>query len=342
MKIEEEILKKKKVNIDKLLEYGFKKDNDSYVYKLPILDGAFKMEVFLDNNQVLTGKLFEKDFEDEEYTNYRIEGVKGDYVGQIKQAFIDVISDIAASCYEDELFIYPQANRIASKIKQIYGDDPEFLWEGYDHGVFRNNANKKWYGIIMQVKENKIISDGDKNKIIEVMNVKLNEEHLSLLLTKPNYYKAYHMAKGSWITFILNESIKDEEIIELIKESYAFTIQSSDWVIPVNTKYFDVIDYFDNAFNNEANWEQNNDIRVGDNIYIYVSVPYSSIMYKGKVIEAIKKDSKKKLTFIRVKMERKYDEKKYTLERLTPLGLKTVRGARSLPKEIVSLIEKEK
>ena len=39
-------------------------------------------------------------------------------------------------------------------------------------------------------------------------------------LKKEGFYKAYHMNKKSWISIILNDTLNNKEIYELIDESY--------------------------------------------------------------------------------------------------------------------------
>ena len=73
------------------------------------------------------------------------------------------------------------------------------------------------FGIIMDINKNKI---DKQNKLIEIINVKLDNKVIEELIKKEGYYKAYHMNKKSWITIILDDTLKDEEIIKYIDESY--------------------------------------------------------------------------------------------------------------------------
>ena len=59
------------------------------------------------------------------------------------------------------------------------------------------------------------------------MNVKLDKDKIQELLKKDGYYPAWHMNKKSWITITLDEVISDDEIMNLIKESYSYTKKSS-------------------------------------------------------------------------------------------------------------------
>ena len=85
------------------------------------------------------------------------------------------------------------------------------------HGVFRNNTNQKWYGIILNIHASKIMNE---DKEIEILDVKIKPEQLEELLNKPGYYPAYHMNKKNWITLVLDETLSDEEIKQHLDESF--------------------------------------------------------------------------------------------------------------------------
>lgn len=62
----------------------------------------------------------------------------------------------------------------------------------------------------------------DKNKfgLIEVINVKINPNDKDNLLKIEGIYEAYHMNKKSWISIILDDTLSDDLISELIDNSY--------------------------------------------------------------------------------------------------------------------------
>lgn len=55
---------------------------------------------------------------------------------------------------------------------------------------------------------------------VEVINVKADKARVSALLSRPGYYPAYHMNKKSWVSVILDDTLPDGEIQELIRDSY--------------------------------------------------------------------------------------------------------------------------
>jgi predicted DNA-binding protein (MmcQ/YjbR family) len=218
MTIEENIFKKSKLNKNKLLEYGFVNYNNEYEISKCILNNNFKIIVKIINNKPI-GKVIDLEM-NEEYTNFRVE-TTGEFSNNIRNEFEKYLIDIRNNCFTNTYFINNQSNRITELIKEKYNDLPEFLWaDDTTTGVFRNKNNKKWYGIIMNIKKNKIAL-GDEN--VDVINVKLDPDKILKLLETPGYYKAYHMNKKYWITIILDETLSDDEIIKNIEESYNYT-----------------------------------------------------------------------------------------------------------------------
>ena len=216
--MEEEIFKKSIFQIDKLLEYGFiKKDND-YQYKKRMTKKNFEIILTFSNNQI-KGIIWDKDLNDE-YRNYRISSQVGEFTSSIRKEYQELLLDIKKKCTYNNTYVFPQSNRIAKIIKEKYQDDPEFLWNDDKTSVFRNPMNKKWYGIIMFVNKNRLAME---DKMVEVMNVKLDPLLIEELIQKKGYYKAYHMNKKYWISIILDETLDDEEIQKRIEESHRYT-----------------------------------------------------------------------------------------------------------------------
>lgn len=333
--MEEEVFKKCIIIADKLESYGFTRSDDFYIYKKNILDNSLEIIITI-KDSIVKGKVIDKELEDE-YLGYRVEKQVGDFANKVKEEFIKTLQDIKEKCAIENNYISPQANRICNYIKEKYGDSPEFLWDDNLNSVFRNKNNKKWYGIIMYINKNKLTTE---DKMVEVMNVKLSPKKIDNLLNKKGYYKAYHMNKKYWISFILDDSTKDKEIIENIEESYNYTIETNEWVIPANTKYFDVIEYF--SKNRIIKWHQSLNMNTGDSVYIYLGQPYSCIKYKciitNKDINSLH-DNKVKLMELEVIKE--YSTDKYPFEMLKQYDLKAIRGARRIPIKLLNKMKED-
>lgn len=217
MKIEDNIFKKCKFNINALIPYGFRKDKDKFLYSKNIVNDRFRVNIEIDNKKKISGKIIELDF-DEEYINFRNENIVGDFVSLIRNEYENILNDIKDKCCITNNYASDQANRIAALIKDKYNDEPEFLWKGSpDSSIFRKKDSNKWYAIIMGVNKSKITSG---NEYVEAINVKLDKSEVEKLLNVEGFYKAYHMNKQHWITIILDDSKSDEEIMSLIVKSY--------------------------------------------------------------------------------------------------------------------------
>lgn len=334
MNIEDEIFNKSTIVYDKLIPYGFKKIGEKYTISKNIQNDSFRVDIEISNTGLVKGKIYDLSI-GEEYINYRIVNFPGEFASTIRGEFERILISIRDNCTTTNYFVTNQANRITNLIIKKYNDIPEFAWEKFPgYGIFRNCINKKWYGLIMNINKSKIDTSFEE---VEILNVKLDEEKIKRLLNRKGFYKAYHMNKENWITILLDDTIKDEEIINYIEESHKFTEQVDEWLVPANPKYYDVI----NCFNDTGAiiWKQTNNIKVGDLIYLYVAAPYSSILYQCEVLEVdIPYEYKDKnismSKVMKIKLLKKFDKDKYTLEKLKEYGIKSIRGPRTIPKEL--------
>ncbi len=348
MTIEEELFRKTKIDFDKIFEYGFKKDKYLYKYSKNIINNTFRVDIEINNDGIVKGKVYDLSFGDE-YTNFRIEDSTGSFVGQVKDEFKNLLKDIRSNCFTREAFIYEQSNRIAKAIKEKYGDEPEFEWEKFPgYATFRNKDSKKWYGIIMNVDKNKL--DEKSTGEVEIIDIKLETNEIEYLLKKDGFYPAYHMNKKNWITVILNNTISDEKIMNLIEKSYSYTVVNknnvkNEWIVPANPKYFDIEKALKE--NNTIMWKQSTDIKINDNVYLYIAEPYSSIMYKFKVIEVnipyeYKDENIKMKKVMKIDLITRYEKGKLSFSKLKNFGINAIRGPRYMPLALSEYINKSK
>ena len=215
MKLINNLFKKYRIKEEKLIEYGFIFNAGIYSYNKLIHNDEFELSINIKNN-IIDGKLIDKDFNDE-YEEINRESPSG-FIEELKKECEDILLDIRNSCYCKEDFIFNQSNIISSYIKDRYNVKPEYLWESDPgFGVFRNPNTHKWFGIIMNIKKNKII--GKDSNEVEVLNLMLHDK-TEYYLNKKNIYPAYHMNMKNWISIILDESLTNEEIFNLIDISY--------------------------------------------------------------------------------------------------------------------------
>ncbi len=334
MTIEEEIFKKSKPIKQKLIKYGFKKENNTYLIEKTFMNDSFKAILTIEKENI-KGKIIDLEF-NEEYTNIRVENSQGEFVNKVKNEYKKILQDIKNNCFENKYFIGNQANRITKYILNKYNDKPEFLWEKYeDFGVFRNQINKKWYAIIMNI--NKSVLQEKDNKQIDIINVKTDEQTIKNKIKQKGYFEGYHMNKKSWLTITLDDSIKDEDIYKLIDNSYDDVNEKKEWIVPANPKYYDIV----NSFNDTDTiiWKQSSNINKNDIVYIYVAAPFSQIMFKCKAEEVnipfeYKDQNVSMKSIVKLKLIKKYKKDQITFKKLNELGITSIRGPRKVSKTV--------
>ncbi|MDR1899037.1 MAG: MmcQ/YjbR family DNA-binding protein [Treponema sp.] len=107
-------------------------------------------------------------------------------------------------------------------VKRKYRTDPDYPFMKFpDYAVLRHSKNKKWYGVIMNVPNDKLGITGDGSS--EAINVKCYPEIIGDLRTDKGILPAYHMNRDHWITILLGGAVRDEKIYQLLDMSYELT-----------------------------------------------------------------------------------------------------------------------
>ena len=60
----------------------------------------------------------------------------------------------------------------------------------------------------------------------EVMNVKVLPADVKNLILEEGIYECYHMNKKNWVSIILDDTLEDSRIEELLQQSYLLTKSS--------------------------------------------------------------------------------------------------------------------
>ena len=205
----------------KMQKFGFKKIGDAFVYTKNILDNQFEFYIKIYSTKNVETHLTDIQTKDI-YTLHLVEGAAGTFVGEVREAYLNILNKIAENCCKSTYFVFPQSNRLTDLIKEKYEDSPEFLWEKTPGtAIFRNPQTRKWYAAILNIDKSKI--DKKSKGEVEVLNIKLDKEEVQNLLKQKGFYPAYHMNKKSWITIILDETLDDDSIMLLVEKSRYFS-----------------------------------------------------------------------------------------------------------------------
>jgi len=225
MSIENDVFKRYTPDFKKLIGYGFIKSKNNYFYEKTFRNDEFKAVIEIDKKGNISGKVFDMENDDEFLPiKYSPDQTQGAFIGEIREEYKKILKDIRDNCFSKNYFIYPQSNRITNLIIAKYGNKPDFMWENYTDGVFKNPDSNKWYGIIMIIDYSKL--DKSNKGPVEVINLKLDTEEIQTLLKQEGFYPAWHMNKKYWITITLDETLPDDKIMDLIEESHSYTAKS--------------------------------------------------------------------------------------------------------------------
>ena len=215
-----EIFKSYQFNQEKARAYGFVKNGEVWTYSCQILQGDFIMTVSITVDNV-SFQVFDQEMGDL-YPQVHMESMTGSFVASVRKACLEILYQIRKACFDVQDFICPQTKRIMAQIQEKYGNQLEYLWEKSPNtAVLRHEGNKKWYAVLMKISWDKL----EKGREGQLEAVNLKHDQVADLLSKKGIYPAFHMNKRYWISVALDDTLSDEEVLELIETSWNLTIK---------------------------------------------------------------------------------------------------------------------
>ncbi|MCM1092147.1 MAG: MmcQ/YjbR family DNA-binding protein [Butyrivibrio sp.] len=108
-------------------------------------------------------------------------------------------------------------------IKKKYKTSPEYPWAKYDsNAVFRHGDNGKWFALVMSVGREKLGLSG--YGYVDVINLKIDDMMFrDILIRQEGIIPAYHMNKEHWITVLLDGTVEEDKVYDLIDVSFMAT-----------------------------------------------------------------------------------------------------------------------
>ena len=215
-----EIFKSYQFNKEKARDYDFVENGEVWNYSCQILQGDFSMTVSITPDNI-SFQVFDQETGDL-YPQVHMESMRGSFVASIREACLEILYQIRKACFDVQDFICPQTKRIMDQIQEKYGNQLEYLWEkSPDTAVLRHEDNQKWYAVVMRIPWDKL--EKGREGLVEAVNLK--HDQVADLLSKKGIYPAFHMNKRYWLSLVLDDSLQDEEVIELIERSWNLTVK---------------------------------------------------------------------------------------------------------------------
>lgn len=216
------IFKRRKMNTDKLLSFGFCEENGGYSYCADIADGQFQMTIIVAADGTVKTRVADYS-SNEEYVLHRAPGATGSFVGAIRSDYEALLREICEKCFEPDVFKSDYARQVIEYVHDTYHDELEFLWQRFpDNAVFRRKDSGKWYGALLVLSKRKLGLDSDE--VIDILDLRIQPENLESLLDGEKYFPGYHMNKKHWYTVCLDGSVPIDEILRRIDDSYKLAL----------------------------------------------------------------------------------------------------------------------
>lgn len=220
MTIEERIFDRCVFDFKRLIEYGFINDGDSYIYEIDFMDDEFHVVIRINRDGSVSSSVIDK-MNDEEYKVFRFDSQKSPFVSSVRSCYEALLKDIASNCCNTLLFSSKQANRISERIYSELYVQPDFPWSDTS-GVFRHKDSGKWFALIMRIKWKNLLKDENEEEI-NAINLKINPSESQRLTSIKGIYPGFHMNHKNWITIVLDDSVSDNLVMQLVAESYQLT-----------------------------------------------------------------------------------------------------------------------
>ncbi|MDY5635882.1 MAG: MmcQ family protein, partial [Streptococcus orisratti] len=177
------IFAKKRICFEKLLPFGFVKSTNGYEFRESILNGDFEVRIQVTFDGQITSKVMDSEL-NEEYLALYVEHASGSFVGQVREAYLDVLERVASNCCQTLPFSNDQANRLADWIASEWGDPVDYPFEKHpQYASYR--VSGKWYALIFPLKLEKLgFSGAIAEREVEVVNLKVEPTEIVNLLSK--------------------------------------------------------------------------------------------------------------------------------------------------------------
>ncbi|MFP4894015.1 MmcQ/YjbR family DNA-binding protein [Paraburkholderia sp. EG304] len=113
-------------------------------------------------------------------------------------------------------------SKVFDYIKKKHRVKPDYPWDRYpSYAVFRHLDDEKWFCLLMNVPRSKLGLAGDGE--VDVIDVKARVELVGALRKRPGFLPAYHMNKEHWVTVVLDGSVPEHDVFDVIDDSFELT-----------------------------------------------------------------------------------------------------------------------
>lgn len=214
------LLKDYDIDLNKLKDLGFILKDDFYNYTLNSkIDNNIDF-VILINEKTIIVNAFDKEL-NEEYIPFNARGksgIKSDYITKLDEEINGFLESLI-----DQVFV--SNNKTNEIINYIQNKENSFIDQPFEkyknYFVFKRKDNNKWFGVLMDVSLDKLTkNEKDKEIIVNIVNLKVNENKVETLVDNKKIFNAYHMYKKYWISVLINKETDLDKLSALLDDSF--------------------------------------------------------------------------------------------------------------------------
>ena len=204
---------------EKLTEYGFRKEQDHFIYQTLITDyfeAHFDITAINDTNSI-TPQLHVSIWDtasNELYLPFDVTIDKSPLAKALEDKVREHLVSIIHTCFSRNM-----KEQLVDFLEQKYGTQDEQSFPKYPEFIsFKTAHSKKWYALFMNVSGDKLGIESDTQK--DIVNIKLPPETVENLIDHQHYFPAYHMNKVHWISILLDDNTDKAQVQEQLNVSY--------------------------------------------------------------------------------------------------------------------------
>ena len=105
-------------------------------------------------------------------------------------------------------------------VNETYSTDAEYPWND-ENFIFRHRENRKWFAVAMRVPYRRL--GLDREGTADIVDTKCGPLLMGSYRGQPGILPGYHMNKEHWLTILLDDTVKDELVKELLEISFNIT-----------------------------------------------------------------------------------------------------------------------
>ena len=108
----------KELNIEKMLEYGFIRKDDNYVFEKLMSNTQFKIVVEISEGRKIS-RIIDL-IENDEFELVDVKESTGDFIGKMKEEIESILNELVERCTDYDVFESNQAKKIIEYIQNKY------------------------------------------------------------------------------------------------------------------------------------------------------------------------------------------------------------------------------